>query len=64
MLGQTNQLFALADLDYRRDRISADLFRARRPLPRRWPISLRSPRRRRPQTLVRPMPSPHHATSH
>jgi hypothetical protein len=64
MLGQTNQTFALADLAFRREQISADLARARRPLALGWPFGLTSGRRRRPRFASRPMPSPHHATSH
>ncbi|HEX3823082.1 MAG TPA: hypothetical protein VHV79_01310 [Mycobacteriales bacterium] len=64
MLGQTNQMFTLADLDYRRDRLINDLQRNRRPLSQTWPISLFGPRRRRPRIAPRPRPAPHHALSH
>lgn len=64
MFGQTIPIFANAELAYRHERILADMHRARRPLQLRWPIGLINPRRRQPRIPRRPMPSPHHATSH
>jgi hypothetical protein len=63
MLGQTNPLFATADLAYRRERIYTDLHRAGRPLRMRWPFGLINPNRRRRASTSRPMPAPHHAIS-
>jgi hypothetical protein len=67
MLGPGTQEFVEAELAYRRERIMADLQRTRDPRdPRRrwWPVGLLGPRRYRRGTAPRPMPSPHHATSH
>lgn len=63
MLGQTSQLFAMADLDYRRDRIAAEFPRSTRPFHLRWPVGLISPNRRRPRHTPATRPAPHHVTS-
>jgi hypothetical protein len=63
MLGQTNQVFALADLDYRHERIASQFHRAVRPFRFRWPVPLVNPNRRRPRPTPTPRPAPHHAMS-
>jgi hypothetical protein len=63
MLAQTNQVFALADLDYRHERIANEFHRTVRPFRLRWPDRLTSPIRRRPRRTPTPRPAPHHAMS-
>jgi hypothetical protein len=63
MLGQTNQSFAMADLDYRIDRIFNDFPSSPRPFHLKWPVGLLSWNRRRPRYPSAPRPAPHHATS-
>jgi hypothetical protein len=63
MLAQTPQLLAMADLDYRRERLAAQFKPSARPFHLRWPVGLLSPNRRRPRQTPVPKPSPHHVTS-
>jgi hypothetical protein len=62
MLGQTTELFALADVDYRYERIAHDFPRSPRPFHLKWPVGLLNAgkHRRRPTT---PRPAPHHLTT-
>jgi hypothetical protein len=61
MLGQTTQLMALADVNYRAERLAAEFARSPRKLHLKWPIGLISQKRRakanHPSGL---RPAPHH----
>jgi hypothetical protein len=63
MISLYMQPFSDAELDYRRERITADYRRAQRPFHLKWPVGLLSPNRRRPRHTPAARPAPHHATS-
>jgi len=61
MLGQTAELMALADVNYRHERLAAEFARSPRTMHLKWPVGLLSPKRRtkagHPSGL---RPAPHH----
>jgi hypothetical protein len=61
MLGQTNQLMALAEVNYRHERFAAEFARSPRTLHLKWPVGLLSPKRRsKPRHPSGLRPAPHH----
>jgi hypothetical protein len=63
MLGQMNEVFALADMKYRHDRVAMGFPRSPRPFHLKWPVSLRNPDRRHPRRSPAVRPAPHHVAS-
>ena len=61
MLGQTTELLALAEVNYRHERLAAEFARSPRTMHLKWPVGLLSPKRRtkagHPSGL---RPAPHH----